>query len=89
MVQLTLPVATLEDVTRLRAEYESASKHGYETRDAMIRYAYVLGSPIFWFRGIRHAFRSLLVAVGRCVTAEMRYGISLSSQAYLGASAQH
>lgn len=32
-----LPEASLEDVTRQRAEYESASKHGHETRDALIR----------------------------------------------------
>lgn len=47
MGQLLLPVATLEDVTRLRAEFESASKHGYETRDAMIRCEAVHSRPIF------------------------------------------
>jgi hypothetical protein len=35
-----LPEATLEDVTRQRADYESAAKHGHETRDALIRYAF-------------------------------------------------
>lgn len=37
MGKLVLPVSTLEDVTRHRAEFERASIHGYETRDAMIR----------------------------------------------------
>lgn len=39
MGKLVLPVSTLEDVTRHRAEFERASIHGYETRDAMIRHA--------------------------------------------------
>lgn len=37
MPTLQLPEASLEDCQRCVAEFESASKHGYETRDAMIR----------------------------------------------------
>lgn len=34
-----LPEASMEDVSRQRAEYEAASKHGHETRDALVRLA--------------------------------------------------
>lgn len=39
MPQLVLPHAELEDVVRHRQEFEFASKHGQETRDALIRCA--------------------------------------------------
>jgi hypothetical protein len=35
--EFELPEASIEDITRKRAEYESAAKHGHETRDALIR----------------------------------------------------
>lgn len=37
MTKANLPEATLEDVAKLRCEFELASKQGADTRDAMIR----------------------------------------------------